>query len=139
MEEHVSLSVDDVIELHIFIMERTGQDPAPLYNLGNLEGALQRPAHAVFYGETDIAVCAARLIDGIATAHGFRDGNKRTATIAGVTYLEWNGWYIASPSSDDTTLGRQVEMLVERQDRQAFADFVAWLSRNLREFPDGEL
>lgn len=127
------LTVNLVELLHRFIMERTGEGPSPLLNPSALQSALQRPANVAYYEDADIAMQVAVLIDGIATAHAFLDGNKRTATIVGDFFLFRQGYTIASLSSDDTTLGRQVEMLVERQDAQAFPDFVAWLSLNLHQ------
>ncbi len=131
---HGWLTIQYVEYQHHEMMERTGEYPGPLLNCGALESALRRPANVAYYEDADLAQQVAVLIDGIATAHAFLDGNKRAAAIVGETYLDWHGWYIASPSSDDTTLGRQVEMLVESQESGAMEDFVSWLRDNLRQY-----
>jgi prophage maintenance system killer protein len=41
--------------------------------------------------DRDIAVLAARLYTGLATARGFAAGNKRTAFRAAVRFIEQNG------------------------------------------------
>lgn len=61
-----------------------------LRDRGLLEGALARPQNAFAYGVTDIVVLAVRLMAGIAQAHAFEQGNKRTAFISMVQFLNTN-------------------------------------------------
>ena len=66
-----------------------------------LEGAVARPrTHAVYAG-ADVALQAAVLAHGIAESQVFVDGNKRTALIALLTFLDINGWML---DTDDVTL-----------------------------------
>jgi death on curing protein len=57
-----------------------------------LESALARPQNAFAYGEEDIVVLAVRLMAGIAQAHAFEQGNKRTAVEAPWHFLRLNGY-----------------------------------------------
>jgi death-on-curing protein len=47
-----------------------------------LESALARARNAFAYGEEDIVVLAVSLMAGVARAHAFEQGNKRTAFAA---------------------------------------------------------
>ncbi len=118
-------SVLDVLGLHRFIMERMGQTPA-LRDEGALDSALMRPAMAAQYEGADLATQAVRLITGIALAHPFVDGNKRTAYLAGDTFLRLNGHRF---TGDPLDLARQIEAVLTRQGslEEAEAAFVEWL------------
>lgn len=43
---------------------------------------MARPQNAFVYGEEDIVVLAVRLLAGLAQAHAFEQGNKRTSFVA---------------------------------------------------------
>ena len=60
---------------------------------GALLSALARPRNLLAYGvrEPTIADLAAAYIAGVARAHGFMDGNKRTAWFTGNVFLGVNG------------------------------------------------
>jgi death-on-curing protein len=123
------LSVLDVLGLHAFIMRRTGEEPA-LRNEGALESALLRPQMAAHYAEADFATQAALLMSGIALAHAFVDGNKRTAALAGDTFLQLNGMWIRA---EPLALARQIEAIVNRPGPlgEATEQFAAWLRPQL--------
>jgi len=56
-----------------------------------LEAAVARPMNRAAYGEGDLAVLTTAYAFGIAKAHAFVDGNKRTAFVTAVTFLRLNG------------------------------------------------
>ncbi len=60
-------------------------------DLGLLESALARPLNLAAYGEPDAADLAAAYPFGIARNHRFVDGNKRTAAVTAIVFLELNG------------------------------------------------
>jgi death on curing protein len=62
--------------------------------------ALARPLHKHAYGEDDIIALAAAYIYGFARNHPFSDGNKRTAYLAGFTFLLINGLLIEATQED---------------------------------------
>jgi death on curing protein len=91
-----------------------------LRDLGLLESALARPRNAFAYGEEDIVVLAVALMAGIARAHAFEQGNKRTAFAVMRLFLEANGY---STSFDDVvSWADEVIGLVEH--RSTEEDFV---------------
>lgn len=66
---------------------------AGIKDLNAVESALHRAQNLDAYGHPppDAADLAAAYIYGIATSHGFSDGNKRTAWVIGRLFLALNG------------------------------------------------
>jgi death-on-curing protein len=64
---------------------------AGLRDAGALESALARPLNLVAYGKPSLFELTAAYAFGIARNHPFVDGNKRTAFVASVVFLEING------------------------------------------------
>ncbi len=66
-----------------------------------LESALARARQKWSYDpESDIATLAAAYAFGVAKAHAFSDGNKRTAFITMVTFLGLNGHDLTATESE---------------------------------------
>ncbi len=116
--------------MHEELIEQTG-GATGLRDEGALESAVMRPQMAAYYEEADLVTQAVLLIAGIALAHAFVDGNKRTALAAGDTLLQINGLLY---EGDAIELARQIEALVTRSDSldDATARFVEWLRPRLR-------
>jgi death on curing protein len=113
------LPVEVVIEHNQLEVGATGErhfvrDP------GLLESALARPRNFFGYGEEDIVVLAVALMAGIAQAHAFEQGNKRTAFAAMRLFLAANGY---DTSFDDTTPWAQ-EIIALVEHRTTEEDFV---------------
>ena len=66
-------------------------------NYGTARGwrALSRPPAYGYYQEADLALHAAVLAHGIAETQPFVEGNKRTASLACIAFLEENGYRLA--------------------------------------------
>jgi death-on-curing family protein len=58
-----------------------------------LEAAVARPEQYLHYERPDRALLASVLAHGIANAHAFEDGNKRTAFLSMTVFLELSGGY----------------------------------------------
>lgn len=81
------LTLEQVVEIHKVILPGD-----PVINYNNLASAIGRP-QATYFGEylhQTLAEQAAALLQGLSQAHGFRDGNKRTAMISCITFLHVN-------------------------------------------------
>ena len=90
-EELVYLTRDDALEIYAAIFSLTVEQAADhLRSREALEGALGRPASYAHYQQADLAPQAAVLAHGIAETQPFVDGNKRTALIEMLTFLELN-------------------------------------------------
>ena len=86
------LTVEQVLNLHATALERSG-GLAGLRDRGLLEAAIAMPM-AQFSGEfvhPDLAAMAAAYLFHITQAHAFVDGNKRTACLATLVFLDANG------------------------------------------------
>jgi death-on-curing protein len=93
--EPVYLTLDDVLELYGLIIGATVTEAADqLRNRDGLESALARPQTYAHYRDADLVLQATVLAHGIAEGQQFIDGNKRTALVAMLTFLEINGWGI---------------------------------------------
>jgi death on curing protein len=89
--------VRDVIDIHeIMILHYGGS--SGLRDAGLLESALASPRQTMFDQELypDIAAKAAILLIGLLKNHPFVDGNKRTAFITTLRFLEMNGYTLAA-------------------------------------------
>ena len=96
---------------------------------GLLLSALARPENLQAYGENvDLAAMAARYAFGIAKNHPFLDGNKRTALVVAVTFLNLNGYDFDAPSGATYTIFLQLAEGTLSED-----DLAGWFRENLFE------
>ena len=66
-----------------------------------LDSALAKPLNVFAYADKpDIFRLAASYAFGIARNHAFMDGNKRTALVVSITFLDRNGWDIVAPKDE---------------------------------------
>lgn len=73
-----------------------------LLDAGLLSSAVGRP-QATFGGEDAYATLfekVAALFESLVLNHAFLDGNKRTAVVAAIHMLNWNGYYLNAPQED---------------------------------------
>ena len=124
----IHLELEDVLEVYGAIIGRTAAQAADdLRDRAALEAALGRPAMHAHYEAADLPLQAAVLAHGIAEGQPFIDGNKRTALVSMLTFLEVNGLRVEAtdPELADWILslstGATPENLAERI-RRALAD-----------------
>ena len=108
-----------VVEINRAAVAMTGERHF-LRDLGLLDSALARPRNAFAYGEEGIVALAVRLLAGLAQAHAFEQGNKRTSFVAMTQFLMVNGYDLAI--DDITPWADEIIALVEH--RIAEKDFV---------------
>jgi len=122
------LTADELWAMNDGILRQAGVY-AMVLDRGALESAAMRPQTLAFYAGADLIQQAAAPIAGVALNHAFLDGNKRTAAIAGATFLDLNGWRLAYHADE---YGRQLETFILAGDREvALATFIAWLRAHL--------
>jgi death-on-curing protein len=69
---------------------------------GLLDSALAKPQNVLAYGDqVDLFRLAASYAYGIARNHPFVDGNKRTALVVCILFLNRNGWDIEVPREEE--------------------------------------
>jgi death on curing protein len=113
------LSIEAVVEINRAVVAITGE-PHLLRDPGLLESALARPRNFFGFGEADIVVLAVLLMAGIARAHAFTQGNKRTCFVAMVQFLKSNGYNLEI--EDARPWAEEIIALVEH--RVSEEDFV---------------
>jgi len=102
------LSLADVVRIHVDQLERYGSR-AGIRDPGLLQSALAMP-QASFGGEwlhRDLHEMAAAYAFHLCQNHPFVDGNKRTALVCALVFLELNGISIEDPA------GRLYEALMD--------------------------
>jgi len=125
------LTLPEVIALHELIMANTGHTPAPLRSPGLLESAVTRPQNLAYYEGSDLAEQAASLGVGISQNQPFLDGNKRTAYVVMLTFVETNGFTVDAPPMD---IAEHLVGVAERtEDRDAATEeFAVWIRERLK-------
>jgi death-on-curing protein len=120
------LTLDEVLQLHIEIMERTGSEPQGLRSGDGLASALNRAQAAAYYGGADLVGQAARLATGVSRAQAFVEGNKRTAFAVAAVFLDLNGSEFAD---DPISFAQLLDDLADPSvtDQDADDRFEAWL------------
>lgn len=92
--ELIFLTVDDVIFIQSEILSS-----ASVTDIGKLESAIKRAEQYHYYENvTDIIELTAIYIIGIAKAHAFPDGNKRTSFLCATYFLDMNGYALEENS-----------------------------------------
>ncbi|MBA2676905.1 MAG: type II toxin-antitoxin system death-on-curing family toxin [Ktedonobacteraceae bacterium] len=100
-----------------------------------LESALAAPKNAGYYEGADLVTQAATLIERLALNHPFIDGNKRTALIAGSTFLFINSFYVVyKDEMDEAAYGIEIELLVAKKD---FRRFMQWFEAHIQPYEGG--
>ena len=116
------LTADHVVTLHGILFGITPQQAVDrLRSRDVLEGAVGRPRQHAHYARADLATQAAVLAHGIAEGQSFVDGNKRTALVALVTFLELNGYTIA------TSEGVLAAQILSLSDDRSVEDLDKWI------------
>ena len=115
------IDIAPIIVIHDRQISRHG-GASGMRDRGLLEAAIARPINKHSYGETDLFELATAYAFGIAKAHAFVDGNKRTALVTTLTFLLINGVHVRH---DTVSTVRAMEDLA--RDAMSEAEFVEWL------------
>jgi len=93
-----------------------------------LEMGCARALNRAVYEDADLFDIAAAYAYGIAKAHAFVDGNKRTAFVAAFTFLRLNG--VSVRPDPGMGLRRMEDLASGDLTEEAFADWVRGLARD---------
>lgn len=94
--ELIFLTVDDVIFIQSEILSSASVTDI---GIGKLESAIKRAEQYHYYESiNDIIELTAIYITGIAKAHAFPDGNKRTSFLSATYFLDMNGYILEENS-----------------------------------------
>lgn len=102
MEDPIFLTLDHVLRLHDRQIESFGGSDG-IRDISLIESAIAQPQHAFGgdYIHKNLAGMAAAYLFYLAKNHGFVDGNKRTAFVAALTFLDVNDVDTDRISEDD--------------------------------------
>jgi death on curing protein len=92
---------------------------------GGLRSALARPENLAAYGDPDLFDLAAAYARGIVQNHPFVDGNKRTAFVAAVSFLDLNGQEVSAQEAEAAVVF--LRLAAGELDE---AELAEWLRRN---------
>ena len=118
------LSVEDVLAIHDNTIGVEGGSPG-LRDAGLLESAVLMPQQQFSgdYLHRGVAAMAAAYLFHIAQNHAFLDGNKRTAALAALVFLEING-IDTLPEPDDL----EKATLAVASSEMSKGDLTDWMS-----------
>jgi death on curing protein len=122
------LDSDFVITVHDVILDAEGGLTGfAQAGIGGVEAILARVEnHAHYAGLTDVFGIAALYGVAIARGHVFNDGNKRTALVCALAFLDLEGYELpATPGIEDQLVELMVEVAEGNVDREDLADFLA--------------
>ncbi|WP_322894643.1 MULTISPECIES: type II toxin-antitoxin system death-on-curing family toxin [unclassified Yoonia] len=122
MTQPVWVPLAAIMIIHDRQIARHGGAPG-LRDVGLLEMGCQRAINRADYADASLYEIAAAYAFGIAKAHAFVDGNKRTAFVTAVTFLRLNGLAFRP---DPVTGVRMMEDLATGDVTEA--TFATWLS-----------
>jgi death-on-curing protein len=91
-------------------------------NDGSIESALARARHRFEYNGAGLFECAACYIFGLAKNHGYVDTNKRTAFLAGLTFLRVNG--IRIDASPEDVLRLMLDVVTDSRDESSITEWL---------------
>jgi death-on-curing protein len=80
------------------------------------------------YENADTFECAAAYAFGIAKAHAFVDGNKRTAFVTSITFLRLNEWHFVTEPAEGVAFMEELASGVVSEE-----SFRNWLERGSTE------
>jgi death-on-curing protein len=93
----VWIEATDIMALHERLLVFYG-GAAGLRDEGLLQSAIARPQQLLAYGEAvDVIDMATALTGGLVKNHPFLDGNKRIGFVAGILFIELNGYRFNAP------------------------------------------
>lgn len=90
MTDPIWVPLAAVIAIHDRQIARHGGAPG-MRDRSLLEAGCARPLNQAAYGTPTLPELAAAYAYGVAKAHAFVDGNKRTAFVTALTFLRLNG------------------------------------------------
>ena len=123
MSQPVWVPLQAVVIIHDRQIARHG-GAAGLRDIHLLQAAVERPRNKVAYTDPRVEDIAAAYAFGIAKAHAFVDGNKRTAFVTSATFLRLNGFGLHPDPLDGVKAMEDLASGVLSE-----AGFAAWLAK----------
>ena len=126
MKEPESVLRETVLTLHEQLLAQFGGS-AGIRDEGLLDSALGRPQNLFAYKKPTLFQLAASYAFRLAKNHPFLDGNKRTALVTAVLFLELNGKHFRADEADATV--RTLALAAGAMKEAAYAAWLEAMSR----------
>ncbi|HTI70759.1 MAG TPA: type II toxin-antitoxin system death-on-curing family toxin [Candidatus Limnocylindria bacterium] len=126
MIEPLWLDIPAVLAIHDCLLAEHG-GASGIRDLGLLESAIEKPRHLFAYGHPSLFDLAASYAFGLAKNHAFIDGNKRTAFVVAVVFLDTNGCELRAGEVDAT-----LAMLALAASEMTEPEMAGWFRENSR-------
>ncbi len=122
------VTLEHILQIHALVLLHDGGADG-VRDVGRLEAAVATQHQEVFGEELYPSAHqkAAAMIRGIIGDHPFSDGNKRTAMLTGLTFLELNGYMFTANKGELEDFA--VDVAVKRYDVETIA---FWLEAHSR-------
>ena len=123
-------TIDEIIETHNDLIQEYGGSPELFGTTRQkLEAAIGRMQSGMYDQEfyPSIIEKAAVLVHSIVTTHPFADGNKRTAFLAGVEFLHYNGYDLQHHDNHADLI------LAVAENKASYEDVLKWLQEHALE------
>jgi death-on-curing protein len=123
--------VEEVNRVALYEGEPHGRNPG-----ADLEAIVYRPQSWAHYkGVRSLYELAALYAAAIAEGHPFQDGNKRTAVLSAVVFLDLNGLDLDLSNEDEiydliTDIAATDKRVSESRDSNLFKELATWIQRN---------
>jgi death-on-curing protein len=119
----IYLTVENVLRINAKVLGGN----ARLRDLGLLESAVARPMASAFGEDAYPTIFhkAAALLESLSRNHPFVDGNKRTATLTTMAFLEGNGYEVNWNNAEALEF-----ILAVAQGQRTITELAEWLSNN---------
>lgn len=131
-----TITADAVVEINRLVCA-DGGNRHHCYGIGKVESAL----HSAFYPggypfqHGGVARVAGALCFYLTQAHAFYDGNKRTALLASLTFLDLNGWDLKYPmnAGGKTAVAEVIEHCADG--KYTKDEVIGWFDRHKIKIP----
>lgn len=133
-------TVEQIVQVNKYVCSENRQGHQ-LLDLGKIESAL----NTAFYPGSEpflnggIARIAGALCFYLTKAHAFLDGNKRTATLSAILFMNANGLDLKYPENDEETFSELAEIVNKATANEISKDqLVEWFELHKVAFVDSE-
>jgi death on curing protein len=114
-------TIEEVVRINAALL---GTESVTIRDAGLLASAVGRPAQIVFGEEAYPTLWdkAAALMESLCQNHAFLQGNKRTAVVAVMHILNWNGYDLRAEQMELVDI--TIDVVEHRLDRPKLAEWI---------------
>jgi death-on-curing protein len=130
-------TAETIVAVNRYICEQGG-NPHHCYDIGKIESAVTTAFYPGSYPFTHggIAGIAGALCFYLAQSHAFMDGNKRTAALVAIAFMNQNGLDLQYPMDEARDINALAEIIENCADGQVGKDqLITWFESHKTKLP----